>query len=106
MEEYKPGTEDEMNFMEEKETIVTLVDEDGNEVEFDLLMTFDYEGKRYVALIPITEIETVAEDEIVILEVVREGKEETYRAPDNEILLNEVFEEFLLRFDEMVEEED
>ena len=30
----------------EENTIVTLLDENGKEVQFDLEMTFDYEGKR------------------------------------------------------------
>ena len=46
--------------MEEKDTIVTLIDEEnGQPVDFDLLLTFSYEGKRYAALqpeqIPLTE---------------------------------------------------
>ena len=30
--------------MEEQSTIIELVDESGNNVKFDLVMTFDYEG--------------------------------------------------------------
>lgn len=93
--------------MEEKDTIVTLIDEDnGREVDFDLLLTFDYEGKRYAALQPIEEVEGVGEDEVVLLEVVRKGGEETYRSIDNEILLDEVFREFQELFDEEDDEED
>lgn len=40
--------------MEEQSTIIELVDESGNNVKFDLVMTFDYEGKRYAALLPWT----------------------------------------------------
>ena len=92
--------------MEEQNTIVTLVDEEGNEVEFDLLLSFDYEGRRYAALIPLIEVEDVEEDEVVILEVVKNDGEENYRTLDNEVLLNEVFEEFLHLFEEMVEADD
>ena len=38
--------------MEEQNTIIELIDESGNTVKFDLVMTFDYEGKRYAALLP------------------------------------------------------
>jgi len=92
--------------MEDNNMIVTLIDEDGNEVDFDLLLTFDYEGKRYAALIPLDEVENVAEDEVVILEIVKDETGESYRSLDNEILLDEVFEEFLTQFEELTEAED
>ena len=38
-------------------SIITLLDEKNQEVEFDLLMTFDYEGKRYIALLPMDKVE-------------------------------------------------
>ena len=86
--------------MEEKDTIVTLIDEDnGQPVDFDLLLTFSYEGKRYAALQPLDEVDGVDDDEIVLLEIVKENGEETYRSIDNEILLDEVFQEFQDLFD-------
>lgn len=91
--------------MEDRDMLITLVDENDKEVLFDLVLTFDYEGKRYAALIPIEETEGIADDEVVILEVVKDGEEQTYRTIDNEILLNEVFEEFLDLFDELDEDE-
>ena len=51
--------------MEEQNTIVELVDDSGNVVRFDLVMTFDYEGKRYAALLPVDKIDNV-EDEYLI----------------------------------------
>ena len=87
--------------MEEKDTIVTLIDEEnGQPVDFDLLLTFSYEGRRYAALQPLDEVEGIAEDEIVLLEIVKENGEESYRTIDNEILLDEVFAEFQDLFDE------
>ena len=88
--------------MEDKDRIVTLTDEDnGQEVDFDLLMTFSYEGKQYVALQPLTEVEGVGEDEVILLEVVNRGTEnEAYKTIENEILLDEVFKEFQELFDQ------
>ena len=88
--------------MEDKDRIVTLIDEDnGQEVDFDLLMTFSYEGKQYVALQPLTEVEGVGEDEVILLEVVNRGTEnEAYKTIENEILLDEVFKEFQELFDQ------
>ena len=93
--------------MEEKDTIVTLIDEEnGQPVDFDLLLTFSYEGKRYAALQPLDEVEGVEDDEIVLLEIVKENGEESYRTIDNEILLDEVFAEFQDLFDEEDEGEE
>ena len=93
--------------MEEKGTIVTLIDEEnGQPVDFDLLLTCSYEGKRYAALQPLDEVEGVEDDEIVLLEIVKENGEESYRTIDNEILLDEVFAEFQDLFDEEDEGED
>ncbi len=92
--------------MEEQNTLVTLIDEQGKEVEFDLVATFDYEKKRYAALIPIDDVDTVGEDEIVILEIVKTPDGEIYRPIENDILLDEVFNEFLEILDEMADGEE
>lgn len=86
--------------------IIKLVDENDNEVEFDLLMTFDYEGKRYVALLPMEEVEGVENDEVLILEVVRNKGNESYKQIENPILLDEVFNEFQELFDEQFDDEE
>lgn len=90
----------------EENTIVTLLDENGKEVQFDLVMTFDYEGKRYAALLPMDDVDGVADDEVVLLEIVREGGDETYRAIENPVLLDEVFNEFIELFDETFDGEE
>ena len=91
--------------MEEQNTIVELIDENGSTVRFDLVMTFDYEGKRYAALLPVDEVEGVGEDEVVLLEVVKDKSGENYVSIDNPILLDEVFNEFIELFDEMADGE-
>lgn len=90
----------------EENTIVTLLDENGKEVQFDLVMTFDYEGKRYAALLPMDDVDGVADDEVVLLEIVREGGDETYQAIENPVLLDEVFNEFNELFDETFDDEE
>ena len=89
--------------MEEQNTLVTLIDEEGKEVEFDLVATFDYEKKRYAALLPMDDVEGVGEDEVVILEIVKTPDGEIYRPIENEVLLDEVFNEFLEILDEMAD---
>ncbi len=92
--------------MEEENTIVELVDESGNIVKFDLVMTFDYEGKRYAALLPVDEVENVGEDEVVLLEVVKDKNGDQFVTIDNPVLLDEVFDEFIELFDEMADGDD
>lgn len=89
----------------EQDTIVTLLDADNNEVKFDVLMSFDYEGKRYVAMLPVDTVEGVGDDEVIILEDVK--AEGILKPIDNPILLDEVFDEFMsLWEDEMDGEEE
>lgn len=90
----------------EENTIVTLLDENGKEVQFDLVMTFDYEGKRYAALLPMDDVDGVADDEVMLLEIVKEGGDETYQAIENPVLLDEVFNEFIELFDETFDDEE
>ena len=92
--------------MEEQNTLVTLIDEEGKEVEFDLVATFDYEKKRYAALLPMDDVEGVGEDEVVLLEIVKTPDGEIYRPIENEVLLDEVFNEFLEILDEMADGEE
>jgi uncharacterized protein YrzB (UPF0473 family) len=92
--------------MEEQSTIIELVDESGNNVKFDLVMTFDYEGKRYAALLPVDNVEGVGDDEVVLLEVVKDKSGENFVSIDNPILLDEVFNEFIELFDEMADKDD
>lgn len=93
--------------MEEmQDTVITLLDEQERPVQFDLLMTFDYEGKRYAAMLPVDPVEGVGDDEVVLLEIVRQKDGELYRPIENPILLDEVFNEFQELFEEEISEND
>ena len=108
------GKEVRKRSMEEKsgianqqpENIVTLLDENGAEVRFDLLMAFDYEKRRYIALLPLDKVENVGDDEVVLLEVLKEDGGEVYQSIENPILLDEVFDAFCELFDDMLDEEE
>ena len=93
--------------MEElQDTIITLLDEQEKPVRFGLLMTFDYEGKRYAAMLPVDPVEGVGEDEVVLLEIVRGKEGELYQPIQNPILLDEVFDEFQELFEEEISAND
>ena len=80
---------------EEEVSILSLTDEEGNEVEFELIDSVDYEGVEYLILLPPEE----EASEVVILEVEpHEDGTENYLTVDNEDVLNAVFGIFKERF--------
>ena len=87
---------------EELDNIVTLKDEDGNDVKFEFLDLIDYEGEEYVVLLPAEESEDVEPEEVVILQLEKgsdeNSEEETYVSVDDEDVLNAVFEIFKEKF--------
>ena len=87
---------------EELDNIVTLKDEDGNDVKFEFLDLIDYEGEEYVVLLPAEETEDSEPDEVVILKLEKDtdenSDEETYVSVDDEDILNAVFEIFKEKF--------
>lgn len=71
--------------------IVTLVDDQGNEVEFELLDVVDYEGEEYVVLIENNE---EAQDVVILKIESVDDETENYIGIDDEELLSNVFETF------------
>ena len=85
---------------EELENILTLTDENGNEVEFEYLDSVDYQGKEYIVLIPNDEDAS----EIVILEVQPVDEElENYIAVEDEAILDAVYAIFKDRFKDILD---
>ncbi len=86
---------------EERDDIVVLVDENGNEVEFEHLDTIGMNGNEYVVLLPLDDEESDDEqdvDEVVILRIEHgEDGEDSFVTVDDEDELDSVFEEFRLR---------
>ena len=50
---------------EEQASILTLTDENGEEIEFEFLDLVEYEGDEYIILLPVEAVET----EVVVLKV-------------------------------------
>ena len=90
---------DETILTEEEESLITLTDENGNDVEFEYLDCIEYEGKEYLVLIPNEE----DAEEIVILEVEPVDEEhENYIAVESEETLNAVYAIFKDRFKDVL----
>ena len=58
------------DMIEEEIPTISLTDAEGNESEFVFLDDVEYDGREYVVLVPLTEDDEAADDEVVILEVV------------------------------------
>ncbi len=80
----------------DRENIVELVDEDGNAVRFEHLMTLEHHGKPYICLVPIDPMEDVEEDELIILRIeTDEDGNDVYATVEDEEELDGVFEKYL-----------
>ena len=74
--------------MEQEESILTLTDENGQDMDFEYLDCLTYEGTEYLVLMPADEPST----EIVILEVEPVDEEnENYLAVEDEAILDAVY---------------
>ena len=92
--------ENENLIPEEEVSILTLTDENGNDVEFEYMDCIEYEGKEYLILMPMEE----ESDEIVILEIEPVDEEnENYLAVEDEAVLNTVFGIFKEKYKDVLE---
>lgn len=104
---------EEQNNYEEDENVVELIDEEGNTIPYEHLMTFEYKDEWYVALAPVAEEieeneneDEEEEEDIFIYHIVGEEDNETLEVIEDEALLDEVFEEFCRQYDDVDEDED
>ena len=91
---------DEEN-MDELDNIVTLNDENGNEVKFEFLDLIELENEQYVVLLPVLEEGEEDDGEVVILKVENtdeDSDEESYVSVDDEDTLMQVFNIFKEKF--------
>lgn len=80
--------------MTDKENIVVLSDDDGNEIECEYLDTVKYKDKDYIVLYPLDQ--AADEGEVIFLELVQSADgTEDYLPVEDEKLLDEVFEEYM-----------
>lgn len=88
---------------EEESSIITLTDENGNDVDFEYLDVIEHEGKEYLFLMPAEE----DSNEILILEIEPVDDEtENYLAVEDESVLNAVYGIFKERYKDILTFED
>jgi uncharacterized protein YrzB (UPF0473 family) len=88
---------------DERDDIVILVDENGDEVEFEHIDTIEMNGNEYVVLAALEEEESEEKDEeeVVILKIEHsEDGEDSFVTIDDDDELDDVFEEFQARMEE------
>lgn len=84
---------------EEEGSVLTLTDENGEDVDFDYLDCLEYEGKEYLILSPAESVEM----EIVILEVEPVDEEnENYLAVEDEKTLDAVYALFKEKYKDVL----
>ena len=85
--------------MEEEESILTLTDENGVDMEFEYLDCIQYQGSEYLILMPLEEESA----EIVILEIQPVDEEnENYVAVEDEAVLDAVYAIFKERYKDVL----
>lgn len=85
---------------EELDNVITLNDEEGNEVKFEFLDLIELENEEYVVLLPVVEEGEEDDGEVVILKLedTDNEEEESYVSVDDDEILNKVFEIFKEKF--------
>lgn len=85
--------------MEEEESILTLTDENGEDMQFEYLDCIEYQGTEYLVLMPADE----ESNEIVILQIQPVDEEnENYLAVEDEAVLDAVYNIFKERYKDVL----
>ncbi len=99
----------ENNFQNEDEvSIVTMLDEEGNEHQFEHIDSFPFNGETYVVLIPTEEEVAAGEPDAVLLFTLQTDSEgnEALTLVEDEAELDMAFEEFKNRMGDVFDFED
>ena len=92
--------EENKDLLPEEDNLVTFVDENGEEVTFEYMDCIEYQGKEYLALLPVDEEES---NEVVILEVEPVDEEnENYLSVEDEAVLEAVYAIFKENFKDIL----
>ena len=79
---------------------ITIIDDDGNEFELELLDTIDYNGESFCAFLPTDMEEDDPDYGLIILRlVVDENGDELFESIDEDDKLQEVYEMFMTIFE-------
>ena len=95
--------EDKDMLQEEESSVLTFVDENGEEVTMEYLDCIEYQGKEYLALLPTEE----GSNEVVILEVEPvDDENENYLTVEDDAILDAVYDIFKENYKDILTFED
>ena len=84
----------------------TLTDEDGNELNFEVIGQCEKNGEQYFAMIPVEDEEDTADDDVceyIILKLATEGDEEILVTVDDDDELDDIADYFDDRFSQEID---
>lgn len=91
----------------EKEDIITLTSEEGEQIDFYHEATIEYKNEWFVFLHPVQEMAEIGEDEVVIFKLIKsEEGEDSLEPIEDEELLNNVYDEYVKIIDSYEEEDE
>ena len=91
--------ENEELLLEEEESVLTLTDENGEDISFEYLDCVEYQGTEYLVLMPVES----EDNEIVILRIEPVDEEtENYLAVEDEAVLDAVYGIFKERYQDVL----
>lgn len=97
---------DNENLEEEDNDIIILHNEvNDTDEEFYHLATLDVDKRWFIIMKPVEKLEDIADDEVLIYEIVEKDGEDRFEPIEDEALLNKVFKEFEKELEKAVAEE-
>lgn len=78
-------------------SFISLTDDEGNEIEMEVLDTLEHDGVEYVLFLPADMDEDDPDYGYVILQVVEIDSEEQFQDVEDQELLQTVYEKFMER---------
>ena len=86
-----------------EEGIITLTTPDGEEIEFIPIADVELTSGHYLILQPLELLEDMAEDEALVFRLEETMGTVTYRIVEDEKVIDEVFREYDLAYDEQMD---
>ena len=97
---------DQMGTTEDDDIIVLYNEETDKDEEFYELATLDVDGKWYIVMKPVEQLPDIADDEVLIYEIIEDKDGNSNFAPiEDDAVLEKVFNEFIAMLEEWDGEE-
>ena len=97
---------DQMGTTEDDDIIVLYNKETDKDEEFYELATLDVDGKWYIVMKPVEQLPDIADDEVLIYEIIEDKEGNSNFAPiEDDAVLEKVFNEFIAMLEEWDGEE-